>query len=260
MISAYDLIMKGSPVKGAHMLSKGYIAAWADDRGIVSVIDKTRQRGYPASVTKATIRNYAYVTNVVTRDLEEDYSKIESDGLSAIRGLRSGDTDLSSASVAAIIEFLEMHRERGQYADQMDAKAPGVAIGTDGSFHDIELSVGDIIFLGRHRTETLRLSSLGLESWEWRVESWEGSLATGDGAVLLFRETSTAPVTTVTFPISPHQLLVIGTPLQYERMLPNHLNLFIAEQSRHWLVSASGTLRAGDLTVVSTPSPPLDPE
>lgn len=252
--------MGGSPVKGAHMLSKGYLAAWADSRGIVSVIDKTRQRGYASSVTKATVRNYAYETSLITQDLEGAYSKIESEGLKAIRKLRDGGGSIGLDEEAAIIEFLEMHRERGQYADRMDAKVPGVAIGLDGTLQDIELSVGDIIFLGRHRAESVRLSSLALETLEWRIELWEDSLATGDGAVLLFSETADAAVTTVTFPISPRQLLVIGKPLQYERMQPNHLNLIVAERSRHWLVSASGLLRGGDLTTPSVESQRLDSE
>ena len=42
-------------VKGAHMVSKGYIREWADARKIVDVLDLQDGRGYPSSYLSATV-------------------------------------------------------------------------------------------------------------------------------------------------------------------------------------------------------------
>lgn len=79
-------------VKSAHMVSKGYIRAWADVRNIVDVLDLQDGRGYPSSYLSATVVSYGYKPKVLTRDLEQDYSYIENSGTPAIVKLRKGQT------------------------------------------------------------------------------------------------------------------------------------------------------------------------
>ena len=88
-------------VKRAHMVSKGYIRAWADERNIVDVLDLQDGRGYPSSYLSATVVSYGYDPKVLTHDLEQDYSYIENSGTPAIVKLRNGHT-LTAAERSAV--------------------------------------------------------------------------------------------------------------------------------------------------------------
>jgi len=251
--------MAREEVRRAHMMTKAYIRAWADERNRVDVIDMARNRGYPSSVNNATVRSFAYEPNVLTHDLEQEYSEIESEGMRAVAKLRSGKSTLGDATTSAMIAFLDMHLDRGRYADQTEVRTPAVLFKTDGTWQDVEFNVADRLLLSQGMGEVIRLKTLGLESWEWRVFPGE-SIATGDGAVLLFRETEGADVSTVAFPLSPTQLLLIGRPIDG----PIRLNSLIASQSRRWLIGYPGSLRKGlivpvdEVEAVLTDSPEPD--
>ncbi|PZF13192.1 DUF4238 domain-containing protein [Curtobacterium sp. MCLR17_034] len=236
--------MTREPVRRAHMLTKAYILAWADERNRVDVIDIGRNRGYPSSVNNATVRSYAYEPNVLSHNLEQDYSVVESQGLQAIAKLRGEDPTLDDDAMAALISFLDMHLDRGRYADQTEVRTPAVVLKTDGTIQDVEFNVADRLLLSQSMKDVVRLKALGLESWDWQI--LPGEFVTGDGAVLLFREAEGADVCTVAFPLSPTQLLLIGKP--FER--PVALNPLIASKSRRWLVGHPGSLRKGVLVPV----------
>jgi hypothetical protein len=85
---------------------------------------------------------------------------------------------------------------------------------TGGQIEDAELTVGDRLLLSRSLQDVLRLTTLGLEQWPWQVRDAK-HLATGDGAVLLGRPTDGADISTISFPLSPTQLLVIGPDPAY---------------------------------------------
>jgi len=236
--------MAREKVRRAHMVTKAYISAWADERNRVDVIDMSRNYGYPSSVNNATVRSFAYEPNVLTHDLEQDYSVIESNGMRAIARLRGTDPRLDDKTIAAMIAFLDMHLDRGRYADQMDIRTPAVMIKTDGTIEDVEFNVADRLLLSQSMKEVIRLKTLGLGSWEWQVIP--GEFLTGDGAVLLFREPNGADVCTVAYPLSPTQLLLIGRPFDG----PMPLNPLIANKSRQWLVGRPGSLKRGILVPV----------
>jgi hypothetical protein len=223
-------------VKNAHMVSKGYIRAWADKRNVVDVLDLQEGRGYPSSYLSATVVNYVYDPNFLTRNLEKEYSHIENAGTPALVKMRKGEP-LTEAEARAVIAFLDMHLDRGRYADRTKVRAPAVALRTDGRIEHTELALGDALLLSQSFQDVLRLTTLGLEQWPWQVLEAKG-LATGDGAVLLWRATDGAEITTVSFPLSPNQLLVIGEDLPDD--VP--LNQFLAKNSKRWIVGAKGSL------------------
>lgn len=230
-------------VKRGHMVSEGYLKAWADERNLVDVIDIQHRRGFPSSIKNATVVSYVYDPNVLTRDLEDDYSRIEYAGIPVTVKLREGAQSLTVEERSAMIAFLDMHLDRGRCADQTKLRVPAVLVKTGGDFEDAELALGDT--LSQALPEVLRLSTLGLEQWEWKVLEANG-LATGDGAVLLWQATKDAGVCTVSFPLSPTRLLVIGQDLPDE--LP--LNARVAANSKRWVVGERGTL---DLAWASSP-------
>ncbi|MGO4431760.1 DUF4238 domain-containing protein [Paenarthrobacter sp. RAF9] len=227
---------KEDAVKGAHMVSKGYIRAWADKRNVVDVLDLQEGRGYPSSYLSATVVNYVYDPNFLTRNLEKVYSLIENAGTPALVKMRKGEP-LTEAEARAVIAFLDMHLDRGRYADRTKVRAPAIALRTDGRIEHTELALGDALLLSQSFQDVLRLTTLGLEQWPWQVLEAKG-LATGDGAVLLWRATDGAEITTVSFPLSPNQLLVIGEDLPED--VP--LNQFLAKNSKRWIVGAKGSL------------------
>ncbi|MCE0459635.1 DUF4238 domain-containing protein [Curtobacterium flaccumfaciens] len=234
------------------MLTRAYIRAWADGRGVVDVIDLGRLHGYSTAVNNATVRSFAYEPAVLTRDLEREFAGIEDRGIRAIRRLREEPPSLDREHVQAMIAFLDMHLNRGRYADKTEARAPAVILNTSGSIQDVEFRIGDIITLSGGMTDVLHLTTLGLDDWDWRVISDEsGALITGDGAVLLFAETQGADVRTVSFPLSPTQLLVVGQPFPSD--VP--INDLIAQKSRRWLIGQPGTLKKGQLTMPAPPDP-----
>lgn len=220
------------------MLSKGYIRAWADAKKRVEVLDLEGGRGYPISCNRATVESYVYDPKVIAHDLEQDYATVESNGIPAIKKLREGHLGLTAVERKAVIAFLDMHLDRGRYANQAKTLAPAVILKTDGSHENAELNLGDLLFLSQYLPEVLRLSKLGIEDWPWRVEYVNG-LSTGDGAVLLWHEPGSEEVCTVSFPLSPTKLLVIGQPLADG--VP-HPNVKLAENSKRWIVGEVGTL------------------
>ncbi|WP_454813021.1 DUF4238 domain-containing protein [Paenarthrobacter nitroguajacolicus] len=232
-------------VKNAHMVSKGYISAWADKRNVVDVLDLQEGRGYPSSHLSATVVNYVYDPNFLTRNLEQDYSLIESAGIPALVKLRKGEP-LSEAEANAVIAFLDMHLDRGRYADRTKVRAPAVALRTDGRIEHTELALGDALLLSQAFQDVLRLTALGLEQWPWQVRE-ATSLATGDGAVLLWQATDGAPITTISFPLSPTQLLVIGEDLPDN--IP--LNPLLAQNSKRWIVGVRGSLDFSKAAIIA---------
>lgn len=232
-------------VKAAHTVSKGYIRAWADAKNIVDVLDLQDGRGYPSSYQRATVVSYAYDPNLLTRDLEQDYADIEHSGTPAIVKLRNGHT-LTTAEKRAVIAFLDMHLDRGRYADRTKHRAPAVVLKTDGRVAHTELALGDILLLSQSFQDVLRLTTLGLEKWPWQVRKARG-LATGDGAVLLWRPTDGAEISTISFPLSPTQLLVIGENLPDD--IPH--NPLLAQNSKRWIVGVKGTLNFNTARVIA---------
>lgn len=223
-------------VKRAHMVSKGYIRAWADANDQVDVLDLEHVQGRTSTIANATVVRYAYEPQVLSHDLESDYARIESKGIPAIRKL-CNENSLTSAEQSAIVAFLDMHLDRGRYADQTKIRTPAVLLKTGGQLEDTELNVGDRLLLSQSFHEVTRLAALGLEQWPWRVRQAQ-HLATGDGAVLLWRPTDGAEISTVSFPLSPTQMLVIGQDLADDV----RLNTLLAMNSRRWIVGVKGTL------------------
>lgn len=232
-------------VKRAHMVSKSYIRAWADARGRVDVLDIQQGRGFPSSVENATVVSYAYDPEVLTQDMENDYARIEDRSVPVILKLRHAHM-LTPVEKSAMVSFLDMHLDRGRYADQVKIRTPALLLKTDGQIEYAELSLGDRLLLSQYLGDVTRLTALGLEQWPWQVREAQ-HLATGDGAVLLWRETNGAEISTVSFPLSPTQLLVIGQDL------PNDvpLNTLLARNCRRWIVGVLGTLNRIQAAVVA---------
>ncbi|WP_457101436.1 DUF4238 domain-containing protein [Microbacterium sp. P5_E9] len=227
------------------MVSEAYLRAWADARGTVDVLDIQHGRGFPSSIKNATVVSYVYDPAILTRDLERDYWRIEDRGIPVIVKLRNGEA-LDSHELSALVGFLDMHLARGRYADRAGVRVPAVLMKNDGSTEDAELNFGDMLLLSQYHPETLRLTTLGLEQWPWQIVEARG-LATGDGAVLLWRPHANAEISTVSFPLSPTQLLVIGVELPAD--LP--LNTRLAMNCRRWIVGLRGTLNLGQAAVIA---------
>lgn len=232
-------------VKRAHMVSKGYIRAWADAKNLVDVIDLQDGRGYPSSVENATVISYGYEPEMLTWDLERDYWRIENVGIPAIVRLRNGHT-LKAAEQIALIDFLDMHLDRGRYADQGKLRVPAVVLKIGGQIEHAELTVGDRLLLSQSFQEVLRLTRLGLEQWPWNVREAR-HLATGDGAILLWKPTNGSEISTLSFPLSPTQLLVIGEDLPDDV----DLNRRLAMNSKRWIIGVKGTLRLNQAAVAA---------
>lgn len=233
-------------VKAAHMVSKSYLRAWADKKNRVEVLDIQDHRGYVASYSGATVVSYVYDPKFLNHDLEQEYAVIESNGIPAIKKLRGGHPSLTEDERMALIAFLDMHLDRGRYANRSNLSKIGVparAVNTDGSCGDAELSLGDLIFLSQYLPEVFRLRTLGIEGWPWRVVHVDG-LATGDGAVLLWHQPDSEEVCTISFPLSPTKLLVIGQPLSDGVSL----NLSLANNSKRWIIGEIGSLNLKSAT------------
>ncbi len=232
-------------VKRAHMVPKGYLRAWADNKDRVDVLDLQKGIGITTKIGHATIVGYAYKNNLLARDLEQDYSEIEDAGIRALRHLRQ-DGPVTVSDQTAVIAFLDMHLDRGRYADQAGIDVPAAIVKADGlsgnvmlNSEEAVLSLADRLVLSQGFSDVLRLASLGIENWPWHVVEAR-NLATGDGAVLLWEKTAGAGVSTVTFPLSPSELLVIGEELPLDT--PLNFNMFLAKNCRRWIVGAPGTL------------------
>lgn len=218
------------------MVTRGYMAAWADDRNVVDVLDVHEGRGYPSSIENATVVSYVYDPLVMTHDLEGQFADLETRGVSAITRLRTGH-GLTRDETQSMIEFLDMHLHRGRYADRVGARQPARLLMDDGTVQDKELNYGDLLSLAHDHTDTLRLTDLGLETWTWQVFSTSG-LYTGDGAVLLWRPDADHDLSTITFPLSPTEILVIGEGIPVDV----DVNRSIVNNCRRWIVGQRGTL------------------
>jgi len=238
-------------VKRPHMVTKGYLAAWADERNVVEVFDIRSRDARLSSINDATVVGKVYEPAVLTRDLEADYARIEDAGVPALVKIRTGQT-ISREEQTAVIVFLDMHLHRGRYADRAGVRVPAVKVRLGGKVEDAELTLGDMLILTHQREETLRLDKLGLEDWPWGVTTYpEPCLITGDGAVLLWApEGATVPVG-IGFPLSPTQLLVIGEDLP-DGVAATPL---IESRCRRWIIAARGTFRLRERRYTRTPSP-----
>ena len=230
------MAIKGNNVKNAHMVSKGYIRAWADKRKTVDVLDLQDGRGYTSSYLRATVVSYAYDPNVLSRNLERDYSLIEEAGTPALVKIRQGEP-LSTTEAQAVVAFLDMHLDRGRYAHRTKVRAKALVLRTDGRVEQAELALGDALLLSQSLPEVLRLTQMGLEKWPWHVRE-ETGLATGDGAVLLWRTTDRPQISTISFPLSPTQLLVIGEDLPDDAPVNRRLE----QNSKRWIIGSKGSL------------------
>ena len=239
--------MTSTPVAGAsfgrsantrrgHMITKGHMAAWANARNIVDVLDVQEGRGYPSSIENATVVSYVYDPSVLAHDLELRFSKIEDRGVSALNRLRAG-IDPYPGDPEAIIEFLDMHLHRGRYANKAGDSQQASLFMTDGSVQESELNYADLLSLAHDHPDTLRRPTLGMETWPWQIYTTT-NLWTGDGAVMLWRPNAESELATVTFPLSPTQLLVIGddVPTDFD------MGRAIARNSRRWVIGEKGTL------------------
>jgi hypothetical protein len=230
------------------MVSKSYIRAWADTRGRVEVLDLQHGRGFVSSVENATVVSYAYDASIMAQNLEGHYAGIEDRGIPALAKLRTGGP-LAPAEQTAMINFLDLHLDRGRYADQANTRIPAVLINTDGRSEAAGLTLGDRLLLSQFLPDVIRLTSLGLEQWPWHVYEARDRLATGDGAVLLWQETQNAEISTISFPLSPTQMLVIGKDLPDALPLPP--NALLAKNSKRWIVGALGTLNRNQAAVIA---------
>jgi Protein of unknown function (DUF4238) len=221
-------------VKRAHMVTRAYLSAWANGRDLVYVWDVETKNAGVRSLTNATVVTRAYEANVTTLDLEEHYSRIESRAIPAFRSLARGGS-LNSEGRLAVIDFLEMHYARGRYADQAQIGMP-VGMGNifTGEFQMTEMRLGDRLTLDRDlNRDAARIDNLGADRWPWHIAEVESGLITGDGGVLIWRQSDGKSITSITFPIGPTKLLVIGDDL-LGRALP--LNKLVVSRSRRWLI------------------------
>lgn len=227
------------------MVSRAYLDAWADARGLVDVADLEQGRVSTTAIRNATVVRYAYETEVMTYDLEGQFARIEGAGISALRVLRETQT-LTLHEKHSVVAFLDMHLERGRYADQTQTRAPALLLKSDGTIEEAGLNLGDRLFLTQYMKDVVRLSRLGIEQWPWQILSAK-EFATGDGAVILWREINGSNISTVTFPLSPTEMLVIGHELE----VPLDLNVLMAMKSRRWLVGRTGAFRSDHIQIVA---------
>lgn len=219
-------------VKRAHMVSKGYLLPWCDNQGHVEVLDIEQRRRVVTAVKNATVVHYAYNPSVLTHDLEGQFGKTESLGIPVLLKLRHEEM-LTVSDKKRLVAFLDMHLDRGRYADQTKINTPALAIKSDGRVENIVLNLGDRLALSQSMENVLRLASHGIEEWPWKVRSVQ-NLATGDGAVLLWGAGSEGAVSSITFPLSPTQMLVIGQ----DPKLPALHNTLLEMNSRRWIIKS----------------------
>lgn len=220
--------------KRAHMVSRSYLDEWADGKGVVDVADLVKGVSITTTIGNATVVSYAYRTEVMPTDLEAQFGKIESAGVSALRKFREAHK-LAENELKNAIAFLDMHRERGLYADQTKTRAPAILLMKDGSLQKTQLPLGDRMVLASYMNEGIQLNQLGIEKWPWTI--WNAKeVLTGDGALVFWREAGSTEPTTITFPLSPTEVLVIGRRLNS----PVDINMVMAMKSRRWLIARRG--------------------
>jgi hypothetical protein len=214
------------------MVTRSYLQSWANDRGLVHVWDSEAKVSGVRSLGSATVVSYAYRTEHTNLDLEAHFAGIEGRGAAAMKNIISGGT-LNTDGREAIIDFLDMHLERGRYADQAAVKMPvAIANAFTGGVQMSEMGLGDRLTLSRDiNKEALRISALRADRWPWRVAEVRSGLITGDGAVLIWERTKGSGVTTISFPLSPTRLLILG-----EELPSVPINAFILNNCRRWLI------------------------
>lgn len=220
-------------VKRSHMITRSYLESWANERNLVYVKDlESTER--TESINSATVVKYGYRTEHTTLDLENHYSAIEGNGVRAFKALQN-DQILNEAGQQAVVAFLDMHLERGRYADQ--AKETTTVVKGDlktGSAEAVSLGLGDRLALAKSvDTDAVRLSMRDVRAMRWHVLKADG-LVTGDGAVGLWQNSNPASLAAVTFPISPKHLLAIGAT---EHLFSVELNDLVIANSRRWIVA-----------------------
>lgn len=215
------------------MLSRGYLEPWANDRGVLYVYDKELETGGVRTIRNATVVGDAYATKVVNHDLEGEFADIESAGLPSIRRLLNGAT-LSGGQELAIVRFLDMFIERGNFADQFKVRAPIAVASIDQPTVVEHVGIGDRLSLARSLNQESRtLLELGIRHWKWKVLELDSEVVTGDGSVITWNQTEGSPIEAVTFPISPYKILQIGRDLARG---PLPLSQLIAARSRRWVI------------------------
>ncbi|WP_162000767.1 DUF4238 domain-containing protein [Bifidobacterium tibiigranuli] len=227
------------------MIPRSYLDGWADGKGMVDVADLAKGRSTTTAIINATVVSYAYRTEILSTDLEGQFAKVESAGISALRKLRRTDT-LTQGEIRAAIAFLDMYRERGLYADQAKTQTPAVLLMQDRSLQEAELSLGDRMVLASYMNETVEFDQLGIETWPWSIWDCTNAL-TGDGALTLWREANSTAVTTITFPLSPTKILVIGRKLSRSV----DINLVTVLKSRRWLIAQRGMFDEKKISLIA---------
>lgn len=229
------------------MMTKSYIRAWADEKNRVEVIDLQKGVRQTTSIENASVVSYAYRTEVVNQDLEQVYSRIEGSGVDAINHLLEGGLR-SEAEQDALLAFLDMFRIRGLNADRAEDRFSAVVFKDDLTSESVELRLGDMLHFANHYPDAYRPSQLALKNWPWHVvEVSGGSLSTGDAALNLWKSSSADRVGTITFPLAPTKLLVIGEELSDSVMSNFHmLNYRLEKESRRWLIGVIGSFKLED--------------
>jgi hypothetical protein len=91
--------------------------------------------------------------------------------MQAIARLRGTDPRLDDKTIAAMIAFLDMHLDRGRYADQMDIRTPAVMTKTDGTIEDVEFNFADRLLLSvderGYPLEDARSRLPGVSGYPW---------------------------------------------------------------------------------------------
>ena len=158
-------------VRRSHMVSRRYISAWGDKRGRIDVIDLEERRGYVTTYERATVVSYVYDSSFLEQEnLEAQFGKIESKGIPALVKLREG-TPIDQVDQRNVITFLDMHIERGRYANQAKVTTPALAVKVDGTTEDIDLRLADRMILSRYLEGAEKLEDHRLENWPWAVYS-----------------------------------------------------------------------------------------
>lgn len=188
---------------------------------------------------------YIYDPEVAKLDLEGHFAKIAP----ALRHLRE-EEPLTRDEQREVIALLDMHLERGRYADQAEVRTPALVVRANGTSEHSELELGDRLLLSRSVKNAVRLYSLGLEHWPWRLYK-VANLITRDGAVVLWRDSKGSGPSKVTFPISPTLMLVIGSEIDSSPPIHD----VVAENSRLWLVGGIGTLTQDPARIAAARNP-----
>jgi hypothetical protein len=216
------------------MISRSYLQEWANKKGLVEVADLTKGIALTTAIGNATVVSYAYRTENLSTNLEAQFGKIEGAGIFALRQLRKTHK-LTKYQLKNAIAFLDMYRERGLYADQAGIRTPATLLMQDGSLQQSDLSLGDRMVLASHVSNSIRIDQMGIEEWPWSIRKIDNAL-TGDGALALWRQPGSAGATTITFPLSPNEILVIGRDLD----CAVDINAITAMKSRRWLIAQCG--------------------